>query len=315
MSKRSDEYLRGIPTKPYDLLREGLIVLAIVVVVVVVLAIVFSSPDYPTVTIQEAAAKQPIAYLRLTADYLSGESDLQSYGPPYTDNPENAQALLGFFSPQRWFGVTIPIDPQKDFVLSPLRRLAEIDPSVGAALTSYDHATPDQRGAWVKNFGDALDRATVAGNTVTLPQGDYGPVAAMMNGMLRLGRSGLMEGALADSTQLPYDLDNTKALLFLQQGDIEENVADALDMKGDQWGISHEMGNYPGAWWLWPYTFLYQIPGIAASPNADLIVVLIMVVFFLLLIFLPVIPGLNRLPHVLGVYRVIWRDWYRRGPT
>jgi hypothetical protein len=26
---------------------------------------------------------------------------------------------------------------------------------------------------------------------------------------------------------------------------------------------------------------------------------------------LPIIPGLNRLPHVLRVYRVIWRGWYR----
>jgi hypothetical protein len=25
-----------------------------------------------------------------------------------------------------------------------------------------------------------------------------------------------------------------------------------------------------------------------------------------------VIPGLNRLPHGLRVYRVIWRDWYRQ---
>jgi hypothetical protein len=27
---------------------------------------------------------------------------------------------------------------------------------------------------------------------------------------------------------------------------------------------------------------------------------------------MPFIPGLNRLPHWLKVYRLIWRDWYQR---
>ena len=30
MSRRSDEYMRGVPMKPYDLIREGLIALGIV---------------------------------------------------------------------------------------------------------------------------------------------------------------------------------------------------------------------------------------------------------------------------------------------
>jgi hypothetical protein len=31
----------------------------------------------------------------------------------------------------------------------------------------------------------------------------------------------------------------------------------------------------------------------------------------LLLLFLPWIPGLNRLPRYLKVYRLIWKDYYR----
>lgn len=33
---------------------------------------------------------------------------------------------------------------------------------------------------------------------------------------------------------------------------------------------------------------------------------------FLILVFLPVIPGLNRIPYLTQVYRLIWLDWYRR---
>jgi hypothetical protein len=77
-----------------------------------------------------------------------------------------------------------------------------------------------------------------------------------------------------------------------------------------QWGIVHETGGYPGAWWLDAYQVWYEIPANADADNADLLVVTIMTAFFALLL-LPVIPGLNRLPHGLRVYRVIWRDWYR----
>jgi hypothetical protein len=85
-------------------------------------------------------------------------------------------------------------------------------------------------------------------------------------------------------------------------------------MAGDQWGVSHETGRFPGAWWLWPYTFLYQIPPMSSSDNADLEAVGIFTATFLLLILLPFIPGLNRLPRALRIHRLIWRDWYHSRP-
>lgn len=35
-------------------------------------------------------------------------------------------------------------------------------------------------------------------------------------------------------------------------------------------------------------------------------------ILFGLLVFLPWIPGLNKLPRLLPLHRVIWRDWYKR---
>jgi hypothetical protein len=89
-------------------------------------------------------------------------------------------------------------------------------------------------------------------------------------------------------------------------------VAATLDMSGERWGVSHETGPYPGAWWLWPYTFWYQIPPMSVSASGDLEVVTIVLVIFLITVFTPFIPILNRLPRWLGVYKLIWRDWYRR---
>jgi hypothetical protein len=36
-----------------------------------------------------------------------------------------------------------------------------------------------------------------------------------------------------------------------------------------------------------------------------------MLVLTLALLLVPVIPGLNRLPRYLKLYRIIWRDYYR----
>jgi hypothetical protein len=309
MSARSEATLRGVPMKPYDLLREGLVVFGVVAVVIVLLAAVFGSPDYPPLTAQDVARNQPVAYLKLVTEYLAGTSDLQTYGPPYTKDPDNAQRILGI-APANVLGVAIPVDARRDFVLKPLAGLAVIRPAVKVALGQFQAAADSVRAGWIKDYTAALDSATVVDRSVRLPAGDYGPVPVLMDGMLDLARAGFMEGALDAGSRQPYVLDNTKALLFLQ-GDLESRVAGALDMQGGQWGISHETGNYPGAWWLWPYTFLYQIPVIANSPNADVLVGALMGLIFGVLLFLPVIPGLNRLPHGLRVYRVIWRDWYR----
>ena len=49
MSKQSETNLRGIPMRPYDMLREGLIVLGFIAILAILLAAIFNSPDYPTV--------------------------------------------------------------------------------------------------------------------------------------------------------------------------------------------------------------------------------------------------------------------------
>jgi hypothetical protein len=313
MSRRSDENLRGIPMKPYDLLREGLIVFTLLLVLVFVLAILLGSPDYPTVRSEDVAKRQPSAFLKTSAGILAGNSSLQDYGPPYTPNNANAQRIFGI-APASWFGVANPIDPAQDFVLKPLERAAVLDPDLTQALQDYRIATPDQQLAWANAYLAALDHASVENGQIQTPKGDYGPMEVLMNGMLALGRAGLLEGAIESNARLPFELDFTRSLLFFQD-DVDHSVAGTLDMLGGVWGISHETGPYPGAWWLWPYTFFYQISPMSASPNGDLQVAVIITLIFLITLFTPFIPVLNRLPHWLGVYKLIWRDWYRRSSS
>ena len=313
MGQKSDENLHGVPMNPYDLIREGMIVFGILAALIFVLAIVLGSPDYPTVRAEDIANRQPIAYLKTSANILAGNSEIQNYGPPYTRDNANAQEVLGV-APATWFGVTIPVNPIQDFILKPLKEMAVFDTNVAKALQTYQAASPDQQQSWLKAYLAGLDKATLKNGEVQIPNGDYGPVPAMMNGMLDLGRAGLLEGALESNELLPYNLNFTRSLLYFQD-DVYHNVAASLNMLGETWGISHETGSYPGAWWLWPYTFLYQVPPMSDSPNGDLQVVLIVLVALVLVpVFLPFIPILNRIPRWLGIYKLIWRDWYRDHP-
>lgn len=310
MSKATDSYLKDIPSKPYDLIREGLVVLGVVFVAILLLAVFFGSPDYPTVRAQDVAQADPLALVQTGVNILAGNSSLQGYGPPYTNNPENAQQVL-HVAPATWLGVTRPIDPATDLVLSPLQRAAYLNSGLQAALNEYQSATDAQRQQWLASYNTALDGATVSDGQVQIPDGANGPVPVMMQGLLDLGRAGLLEGALGSGSSLPYRLDSTRALLFFQDG-VDHKVAQQLDMLGEQWGMSHETGNYPGGWWLWPVVFLYQIPAIANSANADLLAGLIVGVSFLILFFLPFIPWLRDVPKRLGIHKIIWRDWYAR---
>lgn len=316
MSIKSDKNLGGIPTKPYDMVREGLFILAGITIVIILLAAFWGFPRIPPLTMKEVATKAPIPFTTQTLSYFSGKSDLQTYGPPYTDNYENAQRV-GFICPACWTGVSHPLNAKLDLVIKPLRQIGMLVPAVATALKTYQAAPAAQQAKWVGNYTTGLGKASVDKGQMVLPVGNYGPVAPLMQAMLKFARAGLLEGALIQGTNpaiAPYNTDYTRAVLYMS-GPIMDTVANHFDEQGGEWGMTHAAGPYPGAWWLWPYAFLYQVPAIGNSPNADLIAGLIMGLLAFLLIFLPVIPGLNRLPYIFPVYRVIWRDWYQKYPS
>ena len=83
-------------------------------------------------------------------------------------------------------------------------------------------------------------------------------------------------------------------------------------LAGDTWGIMNEVGNWPGGWWLFPYSFWYQWGYGADGASGDLYVMIMTVLFALPFILLPWIPGLRDVPKATRVYRLMWRDHYRQ---
>jgi hypothetical protein len=289
----------------YDLVKEAVIATAAVTLLTVLLSVLFSSPDVKPVTVSQWATAAPNDFLQTAVSELDGSSGVATYGPPYTHVAGAGQNILGGISIQRALGVQIPIDTADAFVLDPLAIPAQANRRLASALAEYRRAPAAKTHSWTTAFSRALDRGPfVHGPAV-------GPVGVMMADLLQMARSGALDGALV-STNRFYQTNFTKSLLFLSDGGYLERLAARQNLLGDQWGMMNETGNYPGQAWLWLYTFWYQVPPFSTSDNADAQIWALMAVLSLAFVCVPFIPGVRSIPLYVPIYRLIWRDYYRR---
>ncbi|HXE46314.1 MAG TPA: hypothetical protein VN635_14120 [Conexibacter sp.] len=297
-------------TRPYDLVKEAVVAIGAMALLATLLTIVFSSPDERPSTVAQWARTQPVDFVATASAELGGTSDTAGYGPPY--NHAATGQVIGPIQLQKWAGVSHPIDTARDFVIDPLQTITN-DPALNAALAAYEAASPKQQAAWNAAYAHAVERATAHGTTVTVPDaGAAGPVAPMMASLLSLAQSGGLDGALLTSRNF-YQTDYTKPLLFMADGSLLSDRAEAQHLLGDQWGMMNETGSYPGQVWLWLYTFWYQIEPFRSSENADALVWALMALLSLAFICIPFIPGVRDIPRRIPLYRLIWREHYRGG--
>jgi len=297
------------PTAPYDLVKEFCIALGVVAALALLLSIVFSSPDVRPSTIAQWSRGDPGDFLATATAELAGTSDTATYGPPYNHASDGQH--IGPLYLQKWAGVSTPINTARDFVLDPLGTIAGA-PALHAAVARYQAAPPAARAGWTRAYTAALAHAHVAGGRIVLAPGNYGPVAPMMASLLGIARSGGLDGSLLTSPKF-FATDYTKPLLFLNDGSLLANRAQAEHLSGDQWGMMNETGSFPGQVWLWLYTFWYQIQPFSTSDNADALVWAIMLVLSLAFVCIPFIPGVRSIPRWIPVHRLIWREHYRAG--
>jgi len=314
-----DQYYRGVPMAPYDLIREITRVTLITLVAVVVLAGVLSSPDEPPLTLQGVAQSSPVEFTTVSLAELASTSVIANYGPPYTSSP-GAQQYLGPISLQQAAGVRMPLDTASTYVLQPLATLQ--NPVIVAALATFNAAKADQQTTWQTNYAtalgtntteavDATGQVTTTCTAIAGDPADCGPLPVMLGGVLSLARSGALDGLLLSNQGTFYQTDYTKPLLFLNESALPSKAA-TLNLAGANWGIMNETGKYPGQAWLWLYTFWYQVPvGPFNGPNADVGVAVMVLLLSMLFVFVPYIPYLNRLPEYLGIHKLIWRQHYR----
>jgi len=294
------------PTRPYDLVKEFVIALAVVTVLTVALAAIFSSPDETAISLKSWANSAPNDVVATATGELAGTTTSATYGPPYNSASEGQK--LGPLSLQKWAGVQTPVDSANDLVVHPLQTVRG-DLRLSGALAVWRAADAQQRTAWATAYADALAKAPNGDPTQVVP-GAYGPVPTMAQSFVALARTGGLEQIL--STESFYSGDQTRQLLLLSDGSYLEEQARARSLGGDQWGMMNEAGNYPGQPWMWLYTFWYQVDPFKSSENADALVWGLMMVLTLGLALLPFIPGLRSIPRWVPLHRLVWKDYYRK---
>ena len=293
-------------TRRYDILKEGTIATAIALALVLIMAAVLSSPDVPSVSVQSWAKVAPADFLGTAATELDGTGLAASYGPPY-NNGTAAVQQVGPINWQKLSGVTQPVNAAQDFVVTPLKKLAPFSPALAAALTTYTSAPAAQQQKWATAYGNAVTKVKFVNGTPVVPPASDGPVPVMMASELNMARSGALDSDLLAQRQF-YGTDFTKPLLFIADGAYYANLAAAMHLTGDQWGVMNETGSYPGQPWLWLYQLWYHVAPFSNSASVDVWAVYLTGIATLLLLAVPFIPGLRDIPRLIPVHRLIWRS-------
>ena len=112
----------------------------------VLLTVLFSSPDDRPSTIGQWSHELPADFATTAAKELAETSDTAEYGPPYNHSSGSVQHFL-FLHPQRWLGVSHPIDTADDYVVKPLETIPN-DPALQSALAEYKAAPEKQKKEW-----------------------------------------------------------------------------------------------------------------------------------------------------------------------
>jgi hypothetical protein len=332
------------PERRYDLVAEGTIAVIAVALLCVLAAILWGSPDggltYPGGPPSPAGqafsakywdANDPSDLAQTAVQELLGGTTTAGYGPPFNTTTGASQQIIGIKPAEiakAIFGLTLPINTANDFVLAPVSQLvAPYSPAVAAAVSRYKAAGGDlapgasasqvasaRQATWLNNYATALSKpsAKFTPTSVTVPPGNYGPVPVIITAELLTAHNGSLDGYFQGSQQ-QLGTNTTLGTMFFSDGSLWGTIASAQGVAGDQWGVMNELWNFPGQVWLWLYAGMYQIPALNPSNNAnlDLDVGLLMVLFgFLLPMFAPWIPVINRIPRWIPLYKIIYRKYY-----
>ncbi|HUY42171.1 MAG TPA: hypothetical protein VMU98_00235 [Acidimicrobiales bacterium] len=292
---------------PYDIIKEGTIAVAVVLILTIVLAVLFGSPDDPSVTIKTWSNATPVDFAQTALSELNGTSGTAQYGAPYNTASEGQK--LGPLALAKWAGARHPVNTVRDFVIDPLRALPN-QPTLDQGLQQWSSASSSTRSGWVTNYTNAAAKMTYANDQVVVPATNAGPVPVFISDLTQMARTGALDQSLVTQNGF-YTTDFTKPLLFLSDGSYLANKASKDHLLGEQWGMMNETGSYPGQAWLWLYSGWYQIAPFNSSANADVQIWALMMLLSVILLFLPFIPGLRAIPRKVKVYRIIWREHYR----
>ena len=265
----------------------------------IVLALLAGSPNWTRATLADTDTKDPGGALLAMTMELDGTS------VSWSNTAEPG----------------MPGTPAETFVLGPVREYAPLlhpHDVVGAAVTEYEQATAAQQHTWASNYHQALDSITpMSGQSgmgamaaIQSPDymkvdgltGDFGPVPTIVKADLELAQGGYLDQYLA-AINPGHSLHLVNICLYDHPTMLNEASANGLT--DDQWGMVKERGFAVGPWFLIvPAIIHVELPGGSGGIGFALWNLLFALIVILAL---PLVPGLRDLPRRLKLYRLVYR--------
>ena len=265
-------------------------------VLILLLAVFLPSPYVKAVTLQEVAKDDPALFGRTLAGEFGRLNEIVVPGQKADVKEEDLekQALTsGYLDNIQPY----TFDTRKIYVDDPWSHYA-----------ASGKATPDL--AALEKLSDDQEKKLTA-DAVDFFGDNKGGIKAADNGLVQvvqqltaLAAAGYYDQALKGAGETG---DNTYHLRLLADLGVLADKADKLDMTTEKYGmVREEAPGLPGAWWLVPIGVLNHTV-LATDDNGDRDGALILGVLVLILFAVPFIPGLNRLPVTLGLYKLFQR--------
>lgn len=251
----------------------------VLVVLILILAIALPSPFLEPNTIKSVATNDP----KLVGQTLLSEFDHSSDTATYLDS----------IDPYTY-------DTRDIYVTQPYNQLVSLTRSSNL-LQTYNKESQTRQAAELKQAKDYFDN--IYPGKVDSNNG----LEQVISSLINLSSTGLYQPSLNSAS--PTGDQTTYALRFLADTGVMDSRAEALGITTDQYGMLREEKGHipPGAWWLAPIGLLNHTV-LAHDDNGDRDGAIILGMLLLLIMALPYIPGLNRIPEWLKVYKLIWRS-------
>jgi len=253
-----------------------------ILVIVLLFAVILRSPYIAPLTIQHIANTTPdIMAITLIKEFnfTSGTATYLDTIDPYTFSTRNAY-------------VTVPYDNYVALTGSKNYELMLLNESPVEQNSTLEEA------ASYFNSNGSIAKGINSSN----------PAIAMFSQLTQMGQTGLYEDALQGEVQNP--LNETYEIRFLADSGALYTYGTKYGLRTSQWGMlkAGSLWWQIGSYWTAPYNWMEIIT--AGIPWwDDLENGLVALAAFAVLVFFPFIPGLNKIPDKLKLYKIFWNKY------
>ncbi|MGC8622427.1 MAG: cytochrome b N-terminal domain-containing protein [Candidatus Micrarchaeia archaeon] len=250
-----------------------------VLAVVLIFAIVLRSPYIAPLTIQQVASNSPDSIAMTLIQEFNQSSGTATYLD--TIDPYTFNTAVSYVSMPYSYYVNITHSFNYEGVLLGANS-SERNAYLASAYSYFEENGSIQKGINSSN-----------------------PAIALFSELTYMAQTGLYQSVLQSEVQNP--LNETYTIRFLYDTGALSNYAAKYGLRTSQWGMIKAGGKWwqIGSYWVAPYNWLEIITSGLPFWN-DLENGITAMAVFMILLFLPFIPGLSKLPDKLKLYKLFW---------